>query len=63
MTCPIESLEGFFANRWDVDSLCGLMACRECTAEPGEGALWWMSDGPPSEPSPEARAGDDDIPF
>ena len=63
MTCPIESLESFFTNHWDVDSLCELMACRECTAEPGEGALWWMSDGPPSEPSPEAGAGDDDIPF
>lgn len=40
MTCPMEDLEEFCTNHWDVDALCALMACPECTAEPGEGALW-----------------------
>ena len=61
MTCPIDSLEEFFTSHWDVDSLCELMACRECTAEPGEGLLWSMPL-PPREPAAEAELGGD-IPF
>ena len=62
MTCPIDGLDDFYTNHWDVDSLCSLMACPECTAEPGEGALWWLGESPPDGPPPEAGA-HDGVPF
>ena len=64
MTCPIESLDSFLAEHWDVDSLCSMMGCPKCTAEPGEGVLWRMLYPPfVHEPEPEADIGDYDTPF
>ena len=61
MTCPIDELDEFLAEHWDVDSLCELMPCSECTAEPGEGAQW-VPEGPPGGHS-WATEDYDDIPF
>ena len=61
MTCPIEGLEAFRVEHWDVYSLCALMSCPECTAEPGEGALW-IVEGPP-DGTVRVTADYDDIPF
>lgn len=64
MTCPVESLDSFLTEHRDVDSLCSMMGCPECTAEPGEGALWYMLY-PPFEPGsePEPETNGYDIPF
>ena len=61
MTCPVDDLDDFYTDQWDVGSLCSLMACPECTAGPGEGAMW-IPQGPPDEPA-QATADYDDIPF
>lgn len=61
MTCPIDDLDDFSTEHWDVDSLCSLMACPECTAGPGEGAMWHLGE-PPDGPR-AGRADDGDIPF
>lgn len=62
MTCPMETLPEFFWEHWDVQSLCALMECPECTAEDGEGMLWDV--GGPLPPAIEPVACDDwDIPF
>ena len=63
MTCPIESLDGFYTNHWDVDSLCGLVGCPECTAEPGEGILWHLACPPPDNLRDGSDEDCDDIPF
>ena len=39
MTCPIESLPRSDHEHWDVETLCAMSGCAECTAEPGEGVL------------------------
>ena len=36
MSCPIWRLPEFDREHWDLDYLCGLMDCPECTAEPGD---------------------------
>ncbi|MBQ2631632.1 MAG: hypothetical protein IJG13_18300 [Kiritimatiellae bacterium] len=63
MTCPMESLPEFYSEHWDVESLCAMSNCVECTAEPGEGILWHLACPPPDD-TPSVIAGDyDDIPF
>ena len=42
MSCPIWDLPEFDRERWDLDFLCGLMGCAECTAERGDAP--WMPD-------------------
>ena len=62
MTCPIDELKPFFPD-WDVDYLCWFIDCPECTAEPGEGALWRLACPPPEPPSEPFEADYDGIPF
>ena len=63
MTCPIESLPRFYHEHWDVEFLCAMSGCVECTAEAGEGILWHLAC-PPSGPSPEPpEANCDDVPY
>ncbi len=40
MSCPIWSLPEPDRERWDLDYLCQIMDCPECTAEPGD--VPWM---------------------
>ena len=63
MTCPIESLPEFYHEHWDVESLCGMSGCTECTAEPGEGVLWHLLCPPPDDLRDGDDTGYDDIPF
>ena len=44
MSCPVWDLPELDRERWDLDSLCGLMACSTCTAEPGD--MPWLPDAP-----------------
>lgn len=44
MSCPIWDLPEFDRERWDLDFLCGLMGCPECSAESGD--VPWMPDAP-----------------
>lgn len=63
MTCPMESLPALDHEHWDVEALCGMSGCVECTAEPGEGILWHLASPLPG-PFPEPFETDyDDIPF
>lgn len=63
MTCPIEPLPRFYHEHWDVEALCGLSGCIECTAEPGEGILWHLLYPPPDDRQDGGDASYDDIPF
>ena len=42
MSCPVWDLPEFDREHWDLDSLCGLLGCPECTAKPGD--VPWMPD-------------------
>ena len=63
MTCPIESLPEFCREHWDVESLCAMAGCAECTAEPGEGILWHLACPPPDDIPENIIVDYDDIPF
>ena len=47
--CPIEFLDDFYTNHWDVSSLCGAFECRECVADPMDIGLGPWDDEPPCD--------------
>lgn len=59
-SCPVEELEGFYAEHAAADELCGMFACGECVAG------GWGGPGARADPAPEtppgARGGDG-VPF
>ena len=55
--CPLEELEDYLFDRWDIPTLCGAFPRGECVAGPGD----WEPCEPP-DPGPSVSM-DFDLPF